>query len=121
MSVERPLKGIIMLNAIVMVVILSAVAPVFAEQSIAAPRSAARFGTLRAAQSDSYRKLFEPQKAAPQPGIENPRVARPTVVCGMRILPADPKNDPSMVVAPKTDGIDYTIRAIDPPICNPAR
>ena len=110
-----------MLNAVVVMVMLSAAAPALAEQSIAAARGAARFDASRPAQSDPYRKLFEPQKAVPQPAIEKQPAAGPKVVCGMTIIPADPKHDPLMVVEPKTDGIDYKIRALDPPICNPAR
>jgi hypothetical protein len=114
-------KEQIMLNAIVVLVMLSAAAPVFAEQSIAAPSRGARFGSLRPAHPDPYRKLFEPHKAAGPRAIENPRAARPRVVCGMTIVPADPKNDPAMVVLPpKTDGVDYRIRSLDPPRCNPA-
>ncbi len=39
----------------------------------------------------------------------------------MTILPADPKIDASMLVEPRAGGIDYKIRAIEPPICNPVR
>jgi len=103
------------------IVMLSAASPVFADQSVPAQRNAAGFGALRPAQADPYRKLFVPHKAVPQPGIANQLAARPNVVCGMTIVPADPKNDPSMVLQPKADGIEYKIRAIDPPICNPGR
>jgi hypothetical protein len=105
-----------MSNALVVLVMLSAASPVLADQSNRTPPSAARFGVLRPAQSDPYRKLFEPQKAVRQPSA-NQKAARPKVVCGMMIVPADPKHDPSMVLQPKADGIDYTIRAIDPPTC----
>ena len=65
------------------------------------------------------RNLFETQKT-PRPSIETP-VATPNIVCGMTIIPADPTIDPKMLRTPKADGVDYKLRTIDPPICNPAR
>ena len=85
-----------------------------------APRPGAQFGTLRPAVSDPYRQLFGPQKAVQPPATHRP-AAKPKVVCGMTILPADPKIDPSMLLEPRAGGIDYKIRATDPSICNPAR
>ena len=108
-----------MSKALVALVMLTAVSPVFAGQTNPTPRSAAGFGALRPAQPDPYRKLFEPQKAMPQPAAVNQAAARPNVVCGMMIMPADPKHDPAMVLPPKADGVDYKIRALDPPICIP--
>jgi hypothetical protein len=110
-----------MLNAIVVMVLLSAAQPVFGEQSIVAPPTAARVGSLRPAHSDPHGKLFAPQKTVPQPAIESQRAVKTRVICGMTIIPVEPKHDPLMVVEPKTDGIDYKIRALDPPLCNPRR
>jgi hypothetical protein len=110
-----------MSNALVVLVILSAASPMLEGQSNPAPRSPAGFGVLRPAQSNPYRKLFEPRKAVQQPSPPNQGATKPKVVCGMMVVPADPKHDPSMVLQPKADGIDYTIRAIDPPICSVPR
>jgi hypothetical protein len=99
-------------------VLLGGVAPAFAsgQQPPGAPAAKRRV--------DPYAKLFQ------QPALE--RVARaqhlvagavdaakPRVVCGMTLIPA-PNVDPKMVIEPRTDSTRYTIRAIDPPICNPA-
>jgi hypothetical protein len=100
--------------------VLLCASPASADQSITASRPGARFGTLRPAVSDPYRQLFEPHKAVQPPTTHQP-AAKPKVVCGMSILPADPKIDASMLVEPRAAGIDYKIRAIDPPICNAAR
>ena len=108
-----------MLKAIVLMLMLTVGLPVFADQSLPLARSAARLGSLRAAQSHPYGKLFAPQKTVLQPAIESQPAAKRRVVCGLTIIPVEPKSDPLMVLQPKVDGIDYTIRAIDPPICNP--
>ena len=98
---------------------LAAAPVVFASQS-PAPRTDARFGTQRPA-SNPYKKLFEPQKSL-APSIANQQpAAKPQVVCGMKIIPADPAIDPKMLVKPQADGIDYKLRTVDPPICMPAR
>ena len=45
-----------------------------------------------------------------------------TVVCGMTIIEVDPFFDQKMKAAPPKDAsVRYTIRAFDPPVCNPAR
>ena len=107
-----------MSNAVIVMFILSA-SPAFAEQSMPTPRANARFGALRPSESDPYKKLFEPQKSIQR--SSEPPAGKPKTVCGMTIVPADPSIDPKMVIPPKSGGVDYTIRAIDPPICNPAR
>ena len=112
------------MSKIFAVIVLLAASPAFADQSTPTPRSSARFGALRPSQ-DPYKQLFEPQKnlfaprRAMQPSIA--AAGKPKVVCGMTIIPADPKTDPKMAIARKSDGIDYTLRTIDPPFCNPAR
>jgi hypothetical protein len=70
--------------------------------------------------SKPYRSLFQPkgveqfarvQRSAPPP------TDKPRVVCGMTIIPVDPKTDPKMVLEPRTDSTRYTIRAIEPSVC----
>jgi hypothetical protein len=73
----------------------------------------------------SYKNLFQPQPfdriARAQQRLQaTVDAAKPRVVCGMTLIPADPKVDPKMVIEPKADQTRYTIRAIDPPICNSA-
>jgi hypothetical protein len=110
-----------MFNAVVVMVMLSAAEPVLADQSIAAPSNAARFGSSRQAQSDPYGKLFAPRKAVAPTGVESQRAAKRRVVCGLTIIAADSAIDPSILVEPNVDVIDYKIRALDPPLCNPRR
>jgi hypothetical protein len=106
-----------MKNAILVMLTLTA-APVWAEQSMQTPRSSARFGVQRPAQSDPFRKLFAPRMGF-QPSIETP-AATPKVVCGTTMVPADPSIDPKMLFPRKADGVDYKIRVLTPPICNPS-
>jgi hypothetical protein len=110
-----------MRNAIVAVVMLLAAVPVFGGQSTPNPQLNARFGALRPSQSaDPYRNLFRAQELLKKAEAERAQ-ASPKVVCGMTIIPADPKIDPKMAITPKKDGLDFKMRAIEPPICNPAR
>jgi hypothetical protein len=112
----------------VMSLLFACVIAVGAEQPVPDSHLRARLGALRSG-GDPYRQLFSAAKfPKPGPAVATspsqptpPAVSKPRVVCGMTILPADPKADPKMVLEPKKDGVDYTIRAIDPPICNPAR
>ena len=106
-----------MLRALVAVLLLSA-SPAFADQPSPAV-TRAPLGTLRPAQVNPYKDLFQPQNS-PLPA-ENVDRAKPRVVCGMKLIPADPRIDPRMPVARPPDGIDYRIRAIEPPICNSPR
>jgi hypothetical protein len=108
------------------IVALMSGAVVSADQSPAKPQATPQFGALRPAQSaDPYRKLFdvhrklfdvrEPSAAVPKPAPDSS--PRPKVVCGMTMIPADPNIDPKMPAAPRSDGTNYTIRAVEPPIC----
>jgi hypothetical protein len=46
--------------------------------------------------------------------------AAPKVVCGMTVVPADPKVDPKMRVAPKDDGVKYVLKVVPPAVCSPS-
>ena len=107
-----------MLKPIVSVLMLTVAVPALADQAAVTRRASTRFGALRA-QSDPYGRLFAPQKTGSQPAIERQSAAKRKVVCGMTIIAADPKSDPLMVLEPNADGIDHSMRALDPPICNP--
>ena len=52
-----------------------------------------------------------------RPLAEGARAARPSVVCGMTLIPADPKIDPRMRVSPPAGGATFTMRAVQPTIC----
>jgi hypothetical protein len=42
---------------------------------------------------------------------------KPTVVCGMTLVPADPKFDPQMRVTVPDRGAAYSMRAVPPTVC----
>lgn len=74
---------------------------------------------------------FQPQQPRPLfpvPPTEQPRApnqavtaTKPRVVCGMTLIPVDPKVDPKIALKGdpenKDDGTKYTIRAVQPSIC----
>ena len=111
-----------MLKAVVVALTLVAAQPVTAGQLPSGSSPTTRFGALRP-QAQPYKNLFK--AATLLPSVATPSAAtdpsRPTVVCGMTVIPTNPKIDPKMTVTPKTDGTRYTIRAIEPPICNPSK
>jgi hypothetical protein len=111
-------NGVIMLKAVVVALTLVAAQPVIAGQRPSGS-SPARFGALRPQAAQPYKSLFKVATLSP-PGTTQSTAndpSKPTVVCGMTLIPANPNIDPKMNVTPKTDGTRYTIRAIEPPIC----
>lgn len=83
-----------------------------------------RFGKGQPRQSTSranpYGGLFKAPDitTSAASGAALPVEARgPRMVCGMTIIPADPKTDPKIAIEPKRRDTRYTIRAIEPPIC----
>lgn len=113
-----------MVKALVVMMTTVVATPVLADQSARAA-STPRFGVLRPSPANPYRQLFTPQlpKTIPSP-LTSPRKpdAKPNVVCGMTVVPADPSIDPKMGVTPQRDAnLSYTIRAIAPPQCPPSR
>jgi hypothetical protein len=55
---------------------------------------------------------------SPRLDQSEPRPAdKPTVVCGMTLLPADPATDPGIRRVAPTDGQQFTMRSIDPGVC----
>ena len=70
--------------------------------------------------------LFGQKKPAPNPpkvdwdvrtALEQAQAARPAVICGMTVIPADPKIDPKMAVKPKDTGTKYTLKMVEPTTC----
>jgi hypothetical protein len=44
-------------------------------------------------------------------------VDKPTVVCGMKLIPADPSIDRGIATPPRRGDTRYSIRAVPPPLC----
>jgi hypothetical protein len=70
--------------------------------------------------------LFEQKKPAQKPPpidwswrppADAASTAKPTVVCGMTLVPADPKADGKMRVAAPDSGVTFTLRSVQPKIC----
>jgi hypothetical protein len=53
---------------------------------------------------------WRPQADAAQP-------AKPSVVCGMTVIPADPKMDPKMRVTPLDTRTKYVLKVAEPTVC----
>jgi hypothetical protein len=89
----------------VLVLLLGNVVPSFAQASRANP----------------YKNLFKPPDlkavARAQQSDSVTRAREPRVVCGMKVIPADPSIDPKMIIPRPPDGTRYTMRVIPPPIC----
>jgi hypothetical protein len=111
-----------MRNAAIVVLMLFVTVPVFGDQAPPDPKLTARFGALRPAQvKDPYGNLFKAQQELNKALAKAEVTMKPTIVCGMLVVPVDPKLDPKMGITPKQDGIDFTMRAIEPPVCHPAK
>ena len=96
---------------------LTVALPLFG-QSLPTSPAPSKPGALTRSPADPYRNLFQPPEVSSVPSSVTPKAQ---VVCGMTVIPADPSVDPTMVLPPKNDGVKYTIRAVPPPICTPAR
>jgi hypothetical protein len=96
-------------------------AAIFASEVVASSAPAAQSAWQR--RSNPYSSLFQPAPLV-KPGehtqaMPPPPPAKPKVVCGMTVIPADPRIDPKFTIAPPDRQTKYTIRAIEPPICKP--
>jgi len=98
--------------------------PVSADQVPVNPPARTLLGALRAQSSNPYSKLFDAREALKQ-AVQNEAQksgAKSKIVCGMTIIEADPYFDEKMkVTPPKDDQVRYTIRAVDPAVCNSSR
>jgi hypothetical protein len=54
-----------------------------------------------------------------RPQVEPAQPAKPSVVCGMTVVPADPKIDPKMALKPQDTGTKYTLKIVEPTVCKP--
>jgi hypothetical protein len=72
---------------------------------------------------DPYRGLFAArlpdQKVTPTAAQTATSAAKPVVVSGTLIVPADPRIDPKIRVGPPEDGVTHTMRTMPPPRCEP--
>jgi hypothetical protein len=78
----------------------------FAQQKPASKPPAVDWNTRPSADETLARRILE--------RLQPPS---PTVVCGMTMIPADPKVDAKIRVAPKDEGVKYAMRMAPPPIC----
>jgi hypothetical protein len=112
-----------MRNLAATLVVLAVAVPVGAEQGKPDAKATARLAALRKTeQANPYGKLFQTRQALQQAVGDKANDRTPRVVCGMLVIPADPSLDPKMLITPPQDpSVEYKIRTIDPPVCNPAR
>jgi len=71
-----------------------------------------------------YARLFEARDLLTQAQQQHAAQGAPKkkIVCGTTIIEADPLFDQKMKVTPPKDpNVRYTIRGVEPPICNPAK
>ncbi|MCU1385936.1 MAG: hypothetical protein JWL71_4633 [Acidobacteria bacterium] len=70
--------------------------------------------------------LFGQTKPAPKPPkvdwgqpplTAEDQPAKPSVICGMTLVRADPKADPKMRVAPEERRTRYTLKTVEPTVC----
>jgi hypothetical protein len=106
-------------------ILLAGAVPASADQQTVDRSATARFGVLRPAQANPYGRLFEAREALKQATEQAAKNATPApkkkIVCGMTVIEVGPALDPKMgVTPPQDDKVTYTIRAIDPPVCNPS-
>jgi hypothetical protein len=52
-----------------------------------------------------------------RPSVDRQAAPRPTVVCGMTLVPADPTFDPQMKVTVPDRGVAYSMRTVPPTVC----
>jgi hypothetical protein len=52
-----------------------------------------------------------------RPSADQKSTAKPTIVCGMTLVPADPEVDPRMRKAAPDAGVTFTLRAVPPAVC----
>jgi hypothetical protein len=98
------------------------VAAIFASEGSASPAPVAQSG-WQPHKSNPYSGLFQPAPLVkPTEGTQATQPAtsaKPKVVCGMTIIPADPSIDPKFTKVPPDRSTKFTMRLIEPPICKP--
>jgi hypothetical protein len=113
-----------MRQAMIACLMLLAALPAYGQQSTPTPRSTERLGALRRViPADPYRQLFSARQSLKDALVKAQEArSQATIVCGMLIIPADPSIDPKIAVPlDKAPGVEFKIRAFEPPVCNPAK
>lgn len=94
---------------------------IFASNVFASSPPVAQSG-WQAHKSNPYSGLFQPAplvKPTERTQATPPSTAKPQVVCGMIVIPADPSIDPKFTKTPPDRSTKFTLRVIEPPICKP--
>lgn len=95
---------------------------IFASNVIGSPAPVAQSG-WQPHKSNPYSGLFQPAplvKPTERAHVSQPpTLAKPKVVCGMTIIPADPSLDPKFARTPPDRSTNFTMRVIEPTICKP--
>jgi hypothetical protein len=52
-----------------------------------------------------------------RPSVEQTATPKPTIVCGMTLVPGDPKVDPKMKVTLPDRGVSYSMHVVPPTVC----
>ena len=70
---------------------------------------------------------LQPQKRVPRPFVfsiptptpagKAPETAKPALVCGMLVIPADPKFDAAIRKDPSKPGTTFTLKSVQPTLC----
>jgi hypothetical protein len=66
---------------------------------------------------NQFDKLFQAQPTRPRPDGRVESRAKPKVVCGLLVIPVDPRIDPRIAVAPPNSSVEFTIQKVQPPVC----
>jgi hypothetical protein len=53
----------------------------------------------------------------PMPAVKAPETAKPALVCGMLVIPADPKFDAAIRKDPSKPGTTFTLKSVQPTLC----
>jgi hypothetical protein len=70
--------------------------------------------------NNPFGKLFGAKptpKVLPPAQQSRPSAPKPTVMCGLRLFPADPAVDPKMRIDVAGRGTYFTMRSVSPPVC----
>ncbi|MCC7176769.1 MAG: hypothetical protein IT177_00080 [Acidobacteria bacterium] len=73
------------------------------------------------ARANPYSRLFRApgQGRSPENRIRaTPWNRAPIIKCGMTIIPGDPQVDPGIAMPPAKEPRQFTIRGVEPPICD---
>jgi hypothetical protein len=93
----------------------------FTSEAFASPAPVSQ-PAWRPNKSNPYKGLFQPAplvKPDQRAQLAQPSTAKPTEVCGMTMIPADPSLDSKFTKTPPDRSTKYTMRLLDPTVCKP--